>query len=79
MTRDEASRTEHDSMGEVQVPAWAKWAAQTQRATENFPISGIHIDPRLIAALAAVKGAAAVVNARLGVVEGEIADAIVDA
>jgi fumarate hydratase, class II len=79
MTQDQASRTEHDSMGEVQVPAWAKWAAQTQRATENFPISGIHIDARLIAALAAVKGAAAVVNARLGVVEGEIADAIVAA
>jgi fumarate hydratase, class II len=79
MTQDHASRTEHDSMGEVQVPAWAKWAAQTQRATENFPISGIHIDRRLIAALATVKGAAAVVNARLGVVEGEIADAIVAA
>jgi len=63
MTQDQASRTEHDSMGEVQVPEWAKWAAQTQRATENFPISGIRIDGRLIAALAAVKGAAAVVNA----------------
>jgi fumarate hydratase class II len=71
------TRTEHDSMGEVVVPAWARWAAQTQRATENFPISGIRIDPRLIAALAAVKGAAAVVNARLGVVEGDVADAIV--
>ncbi|HET7719141.1 MAG TPA: class II fumarate hydratase [Acidimicrobiales bacterium] len=79
MAQDQASRTEHDSMGEVQVPAWAKWAAQTQRATENFPISGIHIDGRLIAALATIKGAAAVVNARLGVVEGEIADAIVAA
>ena len=66
-------------MGEVQVPAWAKWAAQTQRATENFPISGIRIDRRLIAALASIKGAAAVVNARLGVVEGEVADAIVAA
>jgi fumarate hydratase class II len=70
-------RIEHDSMGEVAVPGWARWAAQTQRATENFPISGIRIDPRLIAALAAVKGAAAVVNARMGVVEGEIADAVV--
>src|SRR5947209_4915469 len=70
-------RIEHDSMGEVAVPTWARWAAQTQRATENFPISGIRIDPRLIAALAAIKGAAAVVNARLGVVEGAIADAIV--
>ena len=66
-------------MGEVRVPAWAKWAAQTQRATENFPISGVRIDARLIAALASLKGAAAVVNARLGVVEGEIADAIVAA
>ena len=79
MDHDQTSRTEHDSMGEVQVPAWAKWAAQTQRATENFPISGVRIDPRMIAALASVKGAAAVVNARLGVVEGEIADAIVAA
>jgi fumarate hydratase, class II len=66
-------------MGEVVVPAWAKWAAQTQRATENFPISGVRIDPRLVAALAAIKGAAAVVNARLGIVDGEIADAIVAA
>ena len=64
-------------MGEVAVPTDARWAAQTQRATENFPISGIRIDPRLIAALAAIKAAAAVVNARLGVVEGDIADAIV--
>src|SRR3954452_14362197 len=70
-------RIEHDSMGEVAVPAWARWAAQTQRATENFPISGIRIDPRLIAALAAIKGAAAVINARMGVVDGEIADAVV--
>ena len=59
------------------MPGWARWAAQTQRAIENFPISGARIDTRLIAALAAVKGAAAVVNARLGVVEGDIADAIV--
>ena len=66
-------------MGEVRVPSWARWAAQTQRATENFPISGVRIDPRLVAALAAIKGAAAVVNARLGVVDGEVADAIVAA
>ncbi|HEV2759103.1 MAG TPA: class II fumarate hydratase [Acidimicrobiales bacterium] len=79
MSQYQTSRTEHDSMGEVAVPLWAKWAAQTQRATENFPISGVHIDPRLVAALATVKGAAAVVNARLGVVEGDVADAIVAA
>jgi fumarate hydratase class II len=66
-------------MGEVAVPAWARWAAQTQRATENFPISGVRIDPRLISALAAIKGAAAVVNAKLGVVEGDVADAVVAA
>ena len=64
-------------MGEVMVPVRARWGAQTQRATENFPISGVRIDPRLIAALAAIKGAAAVVNARLGVVEGDVADAVV--
>ncbi|MDQ3897508.1 MAG: class II fumarate hydratase [Actinomycetota bacterium] len=79
MSEQPAARVEHDSMGDVVVPSWARWAAQTQRATENFPISGIHIDPRLISALARIKGAAAVVNARLGVVEGEVADAIVAA
>ncbi len=58
-------RTEHDSMGEVQVPADAKYAAQTQRAVENFPISGLTIERRLIRALALIKGEAALVNARL--------------
>ena len=58
-------RTEHDSMGEVRVPARAKYAAQTQRAVENFPVSGIAIDRRLIRALALIKGAAAEVNASL--------------
>jgi fumarate hydratase, class II len=69
-------RIEHDSMGEVRVPAWAKWRAQTQRAVENFPISGTPIEPELIAALAAIKGAAAAVNASLGVLPQEAADAI---
>jgi fumarate hydratase, class II len=58
-------RIEHDSMGEVQVPADAKYAAQTQRAVENFPISGRRIDRRLIRALALIKGEAAKVNATL--------------
>jgi fumarate hydratase class II len=44
-------RIEHDTMGDVRVPKDAKWQAQTQRAVENFPISGIPIDPALIAAL----------------------------
>ena len=69
-------RIEHDSMGEVRVPAWAKWRAQTQRAVENFPISGTPIERELIGALAAIKGAAAAVNASLGVLPQEAADAI---
>jgi len=56
-------RVERDSMGEVEVPAAAKYAAQTQRAVENFPISGVPIERSLIRALAQVKGAAAQVNA----------------
>jgi fumarate hydratase class II len=60
-----AYRTERDSMGDVKVPASAKWAAQTQRAVENFPISGTTIDRRLVRALALIKGEAARVNARL--------------
>src|ERR1700709_1982994 len=69
-------RIEHDSRGEVRVPAWAKWRAQTQRAVENFPISGTPIERELIAALAAIKGAAAAVNASLGVLPQDVADAI---
>jgi fumarate hydratase class II len=58
-------RIEHDSMGEVKVPAEARWGAQTQRAVENFPISGRPIDRRLIRALALVKRHAALANAGL--------------
>ena len=72
-------RIEHDTMGEVRVPAEAKWAAQTQRAVENFPISGLTIDRSLIAALAAIKGAAAVTNARLKVIDRDVAAAIAEA
>jgi fumarate hydratase class II len=71
-------RTEHDSMGEVQVPAAALWRAQTQRAVENFPISGLPIDRALIGALGSIKGAGADVNAELGVVEPDVAEAIHD-
>ncbi len=82
MTSEQAGtdyRVEHDSMGEVRVPAWAKWRAQTQRAVENFPISGTPIERELIAALAAIKGAAARVNADLGVLDAGIAEAIAGA
>nr|WP_221203553.1 class II fumarate hydratase [Modestobacter versicolor] len=72
-------RIEHDSMGEVRVPSWAKWRAQTQRAVENFPISGTPIERELIGALAAIKGAAAGVNASLGVLPQDVADAVTEA
>ncbi|WP_267958522.1 class II fumarate hydratase [Streptomyces sp. NRRL F-5135] len=69
-------RVEHDSMGEVRVPAHAKWRAQTQRAVENFPISGARLERAHIEALARIKSAAAKVNAELGVVDAQVADAI---
>ncbi|HET6165460.1 MAG TPA: class II fumarate hydratase [Marmoricola sp.] len=72
-------RIEHDSMGEIQVPAEALWRAQTQRAVENFPISGATLESRHIHALAAIKSAAAKVNAELGVIDEEQATAIRDA
>jgi fumarate hydratase class II len=72
-------RIEHDTMGEVRVPAQAKWSAQTQRAVENFPISGMTVETAQVHALARIKGAAARVNARLGVIETDVAEAIVQA
>jgi fumarate hydratase class II len=72
-------RIEHDTMGEVRVPRDALWRAQTQRAVENFPISGRPLDAALIHALAQIKASAAAVNASLGVVTAEVADAIVAA
>jgi fumarate hydratase class II len=72
-------RIEHDTMGEVRVPAAALYRAQTQRAVENFPLSGITLERRHIEALARIKKAAALANAELGVVEQDIADAIVAA
>ncbi|MET9857109.1 class II fumarate hydratase [Streptomyces sp. NPDC006450] len=75
----DAFRVEHDSMGDVRVPAHAKWRAQTQRAVENFPISGQRLERAHIEALARIKAAAATVNARLGVVDEDIAAAIVSA
>ncbi|MFF8259218.1 class II fumarate hydratase [Streptomyces virginiae] len=79
MTDDQQAdgfRTEHDSMGDVRVPVHAKWRAQTQRAVENFPISGQRLERAHIEALARIKAAAALVNARLGVVDQDVAEAI---
>ncbi len=86
MSKDEPSmdetksyRIEHDSMGEVRVPAGAKWGAQTQRAVENFPVSGQRLERAHIEALARIKAAAARVNAELGVVDGDVAKAVAEA
>ena len=75
----EEFRIEHDTMGEVKVPAKALYRAQTQRAVENFPISGKVLTSHHISALGQVKRAAALANAELGVISEEIAEAIVAA
>jgi fumarate hydratase class II len=72
-------RIEHDTMGEVRVPIHALYAAQTQRAVENFPISGTGLESAQIVALARIKKAAATANASLGVIDQKVADAIVEA
>lgn len=69
-------RIEHDTMGEVKVPKNALYSAQTQRAVENFPISGTTLERAHIAALAQIKKSAAQANAKLGVLNQEVADAI---
>ena len=70
-------RIEHDTMGEVRVPADALYSAQTQRAVENFPISGSGLESAQIVALAQIKRAAAIVNEKLGILPADIRDAIV--
>jgi len=72
-------RIEHDTMGEVKVPVNALYRAQTQRAVENFPISGTTLEREHIAALARIKKAAALANKSLGVLDGKIADSIAQA
>lgn len=79
MAADQDYRIEHDTMGEVRVPASALYRAQTQRAVENFPISGKTLSRHHIAALGHIKRAAALANAERGVITQEQADAIVAA
>ena len=74
-----AFRTETDSLGPVQVPEEAYWGAQTQRAVENFPISGLHMPPRFVRALAVIKKAWAQVNLEQGLLDDKIARAIIQA
>src|SRR5258707_1250786 len=72
-------RTETDSLGPVKVPAEAYWGAQTQRAVENFPISGLQMPPRFVRALALIKKAWAQINLEQGLLPDNIAAAIVQA
>src|SRR5881296_340689 len=72
-------RIEKDSMGEVKVPAQAYYGAQTQRAVENFPISGQPLPRRLIHALGLIKTAAAIANRDLGKLKPDIAEFIIRA
>ncbi|EQD33568.1 fumarate hydratase class II, partial [mine drainage metagenome] len=72
-------RVEHDSLGELRVPADALWGAQTQRAIENFPVSGQPLPKGFIHALARIKAAAAIANRELGHLDAARADAIVSA
>jgi fumarate hydratase, class II len=76
---DEEFHVERDSMGEVRVPRHAKWGAQTQRAVENFPISGEMLPLSQIVALARIKAAVARVKLERGMIEPEVAAAIIDA
>ncbi len=78
MTNHEG-RIEHDSLGDIEVPANALWGASTQRAVHNFGISGEPVSPEIVHALATIKAAAAEANARLGVVDVDTAAAIVAA
>jgi fumarate hydratase class II len=72
-------RIERDSMGEIRVPASAKWRAQTQRAIENFPISGMRLERAQIEALARIKSAVASLRREQELIEPELADAIIAA
>ncbi len=76
---NDETRIERDSMGEVEIPAWALWGAQTQRAVENFPISGQRFGRRFIRALGIVKRAAAIANVTLGLLDKKIGEAIITA
>src|ERR1700741_2950038 len=79
MSKQSASggfRIEHDSMGELKVPEAALWGAQTQRAVDNFPVSGLRLPRTFIRAVALIKRAVAGANSRLGLLAPDAARAI---
>ena len=71
-----AYRIEHDSMGALEVPSDALWGAQTQRAANNFPVSGLRMPRQFIRALGLIKWGAASVNCDLGLLSADMADAV---
>ncbi len=79
MSQRQDVRIEHDSMGALRVPAEALWGAQTQRAVENFPVSGLRMPRQFIRALGLIKAANAAANAELGALDQARADAIIEA
>src|SRR4051812_18244949 len=79
MIPDTEARKEHDSFGEIEVPAGALWGAQTERARRNFELSGRQLPAGFISALGLIKAAAARANQRLGLLEKSMASAISDA
>src|SRR5918999_628453 len=79
MASETSHRVERDSLGEMRVPADALYAAQTQRAVENFPISNLRFPRQFIAALGTIKKAAAQANIELGQLDRRIGDAVVRA
>src|SRR5262245_54092814 len=76
MISDKGSRKEHDSLGEIAVPADAAWGAQTERARQNFQLSGQRLPAEFIGALALIKAAAARANVRLGLLPADAGEAI---
>src|SRR5687768_8617356 len=78
-SNEQQYRIEHDTMGEVRVPVDALWRAQTQRAVENFPISGRPLERTQIRAMGLLKAACAQVNKDLGLLDADKADAIISA
>jgi fumarate hydratase, class II len=79
MAEGPQTRTEKDSMGEMEVPIDAKWGASTQRAILNFPVSGMQLPPAFIQALGLVKWACAQANQELGTLQADVAEAIAEA
>ena len=77
--RNDSCRMERDSMGEMEVPDWALWGASTERARQNFPISGRVVPSQVIHAFGLLKGASAKANKELGKLEPELTDAIIEA